>query len=48
MKEKLSSLISDVSLRQQYGQAGRQDFENRFFKAVVIDKWFNILKSDTN
>lgn len=44
MKEKLLLLINDLELRKKYGKAAREDFECRFSKKSIFNKWTELLK----
>lgn len=44
MKEKILLLMDDLELRRKYGEAARKDFECRFSKRAIFNKWTELLK----
>ena len=44
MKEKILLLMDDLELRRKYGEAARKDFECRFSKRPIFNKWTELLK----
>lgn len=44
LSDKITELITNPSLRLRMGKAAREDFNKRFSKEIVINKWKEILK----
>lgn len=44
MKAKILLLMDDQELRNKYGEAAREDFECRFSKRSIFNKWTELLK----
>lgn len=44
MKAKILLLMDDQELRKRYGRAAREDFECRFSKRSIFNKWTELLK----
>lgn len=44
MKVKILLLMDDPELRKRYGEAAREDFECRFSKRSIFNKWTELLK----
>ncbi len=44
MKAKILLLMDDLELRRKYGEAAREDFECRFSKRSIFNKWTELLK----
>lgn len=44
MKAKILLLMDDQELRKRYGEAAREDFECRFSKRSIFNKWIELLK----
>lgn len=44
MKTKILLLMDDLELRKRYGGTAREDFECRFSKRSIFNRWIELLK----